>query len=83
MGMLPLIFWVAILSVIIVSLGQIVTRVRTQTRMYETFLETQFKQESAFTRIWGLGTYDGSHTPAPSSQEESQSNMKTGQTLNL
>lgn len=83
MGIFTLIFWVAILSVTIVSLGQIVTRVRTQTRMYETFLETQFKQESAFTRIWGLGTHDGSHTPVPSSQEESQSNMKTGQTLNL
>lgn len=83
MGMLTLIFWVAILFVIIVSLGRIVTRVRTQTRMYETFLENQFKQESAFTRIWGLGTNNGSPIHAPSSKEESPVNTKMGQTLNL
>lgn len=80
--MIPIIL-VAILCVTIASLGQIVTHVRTQTHMYETFLENQFKQESAFTRIWGLGTNDGSHTPVPSSKEESPANTKMGQTLNL
>jgi hypothetical protein len=78
-----LLFLASISIVIIVSLGQHVTHVRTQTRLYETFLENQFKQESAFTRIWGVGTNDGSRTPAPSSQEESQSNTRTGQTLSL
>lgn len=81
--MVMTIILVAILCVIIASLGQTVTHVRTQTRIYETFLENQFKQESAFTRIWGLGTNDGSHTPAPSSKEESPANTKMGQTLNL
>lgn len=74
---------VVICGVIIVNLGRMVTHVLTQRRLYETFLENSFKQESAFTRIWGLGTSDGLHTPALSSQEESQSNMTTGQTLNL
>ena len=74
---------VIICSVIIASLGRMVTHALTQKRLYETFLENQFKQESAFTRIWFNGTNDGSHTPAPSSQEESRSNMTTGQTLNL
>lgn len=83
MGMFTLIFWAAILYAIIVSLGQIATRVRTQKRMYETFLENQFKQESAFTRIWGLGINDGSPILAPSSKEESPVNTKMGQTLNL
>ena len=81
--MIMTIISVAILCVIIASLGQTVTHVRTQTRIYETFLENQFKQESAFTRIWGLGTNDGSHIPAPSSKEESPANTKMGQTLNL
>ena len=81
--MVMTIILVAILCVIIVSLGQTITHVRTQTRIYETFLENQFKQESAFTRIWGLGTNDGSHIPALSSKEESPANTKTGQTLNL
>lgn len=74
---------VIICSVIIASLGRMVTHVLTQKRLYETFLENQFKQESAFTRIWLNGTSDGSHIPVPSSQEESRSNMTTGQTLNL
>ena len=74
---------VVICGVIIASLGRMVTHALTQKRLYETFLENQFKQESAFTRIWLNGTSDGSHTPAPSSQEESRSNMRTGQTLNL
>lgn len=70
-------------GVIIANLGQMVIRAHTQTHLYETFLESQFKQESAFTRIWGLGTSDGSPTPAPSSQEESPLNTMMAQTLNL
>lgn len=73
----------AILIVIIASLGRMVTHARTQTRLYETFLENQFKQESAFTRIYGIGTKDGLHIPAPISQEESRSNTTMAQTLNL
>lgn len=69
--------------VIIVSLGQMVTHARTQTRLYETFLENQFKQENAFTRIYGIGIKDGSHIPAPILQEESRLNTTMGQTLNL
>ena len=74
---------VVICGVIIASLGRMVTHVLTQKHLYETFMENQFKQESAFTRIWINGTNDGSHTPAPSSQEKSPLNMKTGQTVNL
>lgn len=71
------------LGVIIANLGLMVTRARTQTHLYETFLANQFKQESAFMHTCLNGTNDGSLTPVPSSQEESQSSMKTGQTLNL
>lgn len=71
------------LGVIIVNLGRMVIHARTETRLFETFLENQFKQENAFTRIWGLGTNDGSPIPAPTLQEESRSNMTTVQTLNL
>ena len=74
---------VVICGVIIASLGRMVTHVLTQKRLYETFLENQFKQESAFTRIWLSGTNDGSRIPAPSSQEESRSSTTMGQTLNL
>ena len=81
--MVMIIILVAILSVTIVSLGQTLTRALTQKHLYKTFLENQFKQESAFTRMWLNGTNDGSHTPAPSSQDESHSNTTMGQTVNL
>ena len=74
---------VVICGVIIASLGRMVTHALTQKHLYETFLENQFKQESAFTRTWLTGTNDGSHTPVLSSQEESPSNMRMGQTVNL
>ena len=74
---------VVICGVIIASLGRMVTHALTQKHLYETFLENQFKQESAFTRMWLNGTNDGSHTPAPSSQDESHSNTTMGQIVNL
>lgn len=74
---------VVICGVIIASLGRMVTHALTQKCLYETFLENYFKQESVFTRTWGLGTNDGSHTLVPSSQEESHSSTTMGQTLNL
>lgn len=71
------------LGVIIANLGLTATRARTQTRLYETFLANQFKQESVFMHTCLNGISDGSLTPAPSSQEESQSSTTMAQTLNL